>query len=474
MSEKHVDELIKLADAELEKRGYTRRDFLKMAGVGGAAMMVAPSAGSAATKAVASSAKGKIVIIGGGLAGISTAAILSSKLSNPDITILDADESMHYQPGYTLVATGVYKPDDVVYKKADFMPKGVKWIKENASEIDCDGNSVTTTSGQKVSYDFLIAAPGCELNYEAIEGMSKSEVGKNGIASLYYLDGAIETWKLIQDYCQKGGDGLFTHPNTPIKCGGAPKKIQYLVESYARNNGLKDKINTIFLPNGGAMFGVKPYAEMIERTYKEFGMDWKFKHNLTKIDPSKKEATFTTVEKVKVGFDDILNEDVFEDRPKEVTMSYDFIHVTPPQKAPDAIKNSPISWKKGGAAAGGWIELDKETLQHPTYKNVFGIGDAAGIPMGKTGGSVRKQYHVLAENIVAAMEGKALSAKYDGYTVCPLITEYGKVAMLEFNWTAQPAPSFPLDPSVPRWVYWVMKVYMLKPMTMYGMLSGKA
>src|SRR5690606_14480209 len=117
---------------------------------------------------------------------------------------------------------------------------------------------------------------------------------------------------------------------------------------------------------------------------------------------------------------------------------------------------------------------DKYTLQHLKYPNVFSLGDVAAVPLGKTGGSARKQYNVLVENLVATMEGKAMTAKYDGYTVCPLITSIGTVMMAEFKWNpdgpgAVVAPSFPLDPAQERWVMWLLKAYMLKPMTMYGM-----
>ena len=94
--------------------------------------------------------------------------------------------------------------------------------------------------------------------------------------------------------------------------------------------------------------------------------------------------------------------------------------------------------------------------------------------MGKTGGSVRKQYKVLVDNLVAVMEGKEPTSKYAGYTVCPLITDIGKVMLAEFDWTAKPTPSFPLDPTQERYIWWLLKVYLLKPMTQYGMLSGKA
>jgi len=222
------------------------------------------------------------------------------------------------------------------------------------------------------------------------------------------------------------------------------------------------------------MFGVKEYAKMIEDIYKEREMRWKFKHNLVAVDPAGKQATFEHTYTVKGDFDPVLGEHELVTKKDKVTFAYDFLHVTPPMSAPKVVKDSPLSWKKGSAAAGGWVEVDKETLQHPVFKNVFALGDVAGIPMGKTGGSIRKQAPVLVENLVATMEGKEAKAKYAGYTVCPLITDFGKVALLEFDWSAEPKPSFPLDPSVPRWPYWMLKVYMLKPMTMYGMLRGMA
>jgi len=158
---------------------------------------------------------------------------------------------------------------------------------------------------------------------------------------------------------------------------------------------------------------------------------------------------------------------------EKVERDYDFIHITPPMRAPDAVKNSSLAGQRGSASKGGWVEVNKETLQHTRYANVFALGDVAGIPMGKTGGSVRKQYKVVAENLVALMEGNDLNSKYAGDTVCPLVTGLGTVMLAEFDWSAKPTPSFPLDPTVERYIWWLLKVYLLKPMTMYGMLPGR-
>src|SRR5690606_2547278 len=165
----------------------------------------------------------------------------------------------------------------------------------------------------------------------------------------------------------------------------------------------------------------------------------------------------------KGAYDPDLEEHEVIKKSQKIEVSYDFLHITPPQKAPDEIGKSAIG------SARGWVPVDKETLQHVKYKNIFSLGDIAAVPMGKTGGTVRKQYKVLVDNLISAMEGKELSSKFDGYTVCPLITDIGKVMLAEFNWSAKPAPSFPLDPTQERWIWWLLKVYMLKPMTQYGM-----
>ena len=159
---------------------------------------------------------------------------------------------------------------------------------------------------------------------------------------------------------------------------------------------------------------------------------------------------------------------------ENVEVPFDFLHITPPMKAAEEIASSPLG------SNGGWVPVDKETLQHDKYKNVFSLGDIANVPMGKTGGSARKQYKVVVDNVIALMNDKEMKAKYDGYTVCPLITSIGTVMLAEFNWESKKlghgenVAVLPIDPTQERWIWWLLKVYALKPMTQYGMLSGRA
>lgn len=178
-----------------------------------------------------------------------------------------------------------------------------------------------------------------------------------------------------------------------------------------------------------------------------------------------KKATFIHAYEEEVYDEDF---EIYEkvSRADEVVIDYDFIHITPPMSPVDSLKDSNLLDNMG------WLEVDQYSLQHKRYKNIFGIGDVCGIPMGKTGGSARHHGPVLVENLISVMKNENLKAKFDGYTVCPLKTQYGKIIMAEFNYKG-PAPTFPLDFEKPRWIWWAFDLYMLKPMYKYLMLTGR-
>ena len=488
MSKNELDNALELIDNELKKSGISRRDAFKLAGLGTAGFLMGGTNAQAATEAKASEAKGKILIIGGGLAGISTAARLANTLSDPDITIVEPNpKSVSYQPGNTLVAAGIYEKSDIMYDNKDFLPSGVKLIKDKAVEFNPEQNSVGLASGDTLTYDFMIIATGLVLNYGAIKGLEEvgeaytagdaSKIlnifGDSGATSIYNIDSAVAAWDQMQKFIAKAkaGEkvkGVFTDPNTAIKCGGAPKKIMYLTNARLNEANARANADLTFFADSGKLFGVKEYADAIEKQFIARDMKWNFNHNLVSVDLKNKIATFDKHWQEKGAYDQDLEEYMMVTKHLNVDVPFDFLHITPPQKAPDEIGNSEVG------SAKGWVPVDKETLQHVKYKNIFSLGDVAAIPMGKTGGSVRKQYKVLVDNLVALMEGKEMTSKYGGYTVCPLITDIGKVMLAEFDWTAKPTPSFPLDPTQERYIWWLLKVYLLKPMTQYGMLSGKA
>lgn len=149
----------------------------------------------------------------------------------------------------------------------------------------------------------------------------------------------------------------------------------------------------------------------------------------------------------------------------QTEIEYGMIHITPPQGPPDVIRDSPL------AGAAGWVNVDKHTLQHPDFSNVFSLGDASSLPTSKTGAAIRKQAPVLVNNLLATMRGhsEASSPRYDGYSSCPLVTGYGKLVLAEFDYDLKPAP---FDTTKERWSMYQLKRYGLPAMYWRGMLKG--
>lgn len=391
-----------------------------------------------------------ILIVGGGNAGISVAARLLNERKNLNIAIIDPAENHYYQPAWTLVGGGTFDINDTVKKEASVIPAGAKWIKDAVVSFQPDQNQLTTKSGGSYSYDYLVVAPGIQLNWHWVKGLPET-LGRNGVTSNYSFEYAPYTFQCIQSM-QPGMTAMFTSPSTALKCGGAPQKITYLAADYFRKHGMKGKVTVDFSTAGKVVFGIKKYAVELQKVVDRLGVEMHYRHDLIAVNGEKKLATFKVTDE--------------NGNTSEITKHFDMLHVTPPQSAPDFIAGSPLANDKG------WVDVNRHTLQHTRYENIFGIGDATSTPNGKTGAAIRKQAPVLVQNLLNLKEGKELTAKYNGYTSCPIVVGYGKLILAEFDYENKPQETFPFDQSKPRWTMWVLKKYILPWLYWHKILKG--
>ncbi|MCB0610043.1 MAG: NAD(P)/FAD-dependent oxidoreductase [Lewinellaceae bacterium] len=391
----------------------------------------------------------QILIIGGGTAGLTIAAMLRNQPDAPQVTIIEPNEKHYYQPIWTLVGGGVFSKDISERNEADFIPDGASWIKDKVVSLNPDNNSVELAGGDTVTYDYLVVAAGIQIDWDKIPGLKES-VGKpgTGVCSNYSFQTVGSTWDNIKNL--KKGRAIFTQPATPIKCGGAPQKICYLAADHFRRTGVRKDIDVVFASAAGNIFSVAKYARSLDKVIARNNIKAMYFENLVELKPDRKIAVF---ENMKTG--------------QRTEMEYDMIHVTPPQSAPDFIKESPL------AAETGWVSVDKHTTQHTKYPNVFSCGDASNLPTSKTGAAIRKQAPVLVENLLAVMRGQSPGQAYDGYTSCPLVTGYGSLVMAEFDYNLTPQETFPFDQSKERYSMYALKAYGLPQLYWHGMLRGR-
>jgi len=418
-------------------------------------------AGSALSLGVAqaqpsTSTNARIVIIGAGAAGTALANRLARRLDGASITIIDPRREHLYQPGLTLVAAGLKSPGYVVSQTTDWLPREATLIAESVMAVDPVSKTVSTEGGQTIGYDYLVVAPGLVLDHGAIEGFSLDMVGKDGIGALYAgPEYAARTWQAAQRFTQEGGTAIFTRPATEMKCAGAPLKHAFLVNDLTERAGNLGKAKFIYAAQNETLFGVPIVSEKVRMLFGQRDIEAAYSHVLTAVDPSRRIATFQT-----------------KDGTQE--MGYDYLHVIPPQRAPDFVRQSGLSWADKWTDQ-GWVEADQQTLRHLRYPEIFALGDVAGVPKGKTAASVKWQVPVVEDHLVAAIEGREGTAIYDGYTSCPLITRVGRAMLIEFDYKNNLVPSFPgiIAPLEELWISWLMKEVALKA-TYNAMLTGHA
>ncbi|SHH86122.1 NAD(P)/FAD-dependent oxidoreductase [Pollutimonas bauzanensis] len=376
-------------------------------------------------------AKHTVVIIGAGTGGAAVAARLRRAKPDLDIAIIDPSPFHYYQPAWTLVGGGQYAVARTRRPTKAVLPANVAYFQDHVTSFDPDRNQLALGGGNRLGYDFLVVAAGIQLNWDAIEGLSEA-LGKNGVSSNYRYDLAPYTWDCIQKL--RGGVALFTQPPGQIKCAGAPQKALYLAADFLRKRKIQADLR--FYTAAGAMFGVPFYSKALDKVIASYGAQAQLGRNLVAVNGPSKTAVFETV---------------VDGQKQREEVAFDFLHAVPPQSAPDFIRNSPL------ADAAGWLDVDKSTLQHVRYPNIFGLGDCTSTPNSKTAAAVKSQVPVLAGNLLQALGGRQATAQYDGYAACPLTTSAGKVLLAEFCYGGVVSPSLPLDPRVPRRFYWWLK-----------------
>jgi sulfide:quinone oxidoreductase len=389
-----------------------------------------------------------ILIVGGGSAGITLAAKLRRAIGGTKLALVEPSDRHYYQPLWTLAGGGVFDRSRSERPQAGLIPKGATWVRDAVAEFHPHDNYLLTLGGQKICYDFLVVAPGIQIDWDAICGLPES-LGTDGVCSIWSYEQVGKVWDLIREF--KGGTAVFTFPATPIKCPGAAQKIMYMADDHFRKARVRDRSQIIFASAAPSIYSVEKYAKTLRKVVERKGIQTRFRHNLVEIRPQAREAVFEHL-----------------DTGETVVLPYDLLHVAPPQSAPDIVKRSPL------AAEGGWVDVDKHTLQHTRWPNVFSLGDASSLPTAKTAAAVRAQAPVLTKNLLAARKGRKLPARYDGYTACPIITGYGKLVLAEFDYDLQPCETFPFDQSKERYSMYLLKKHGLPLLYWQGMMRGRA
>uniref|UniRef100_A0AAG5CVT5 Sulfide:quinone oxidoreductase, mitochondrial n=1 Tax=Anopheles atroparvus TaxID=41427 RepID=A0AAG5CVT5_ANOAO len=394
--------------------------------------------------------KCKLLVVGGGAGGCSVAAKASNKLGEGKVIVLEPADKHYYQPMFTLIGGGIKKLEDSFRPMKSVLPALATWLQDSAAKFEPENNTVHTKGGDSIEYEYLLVAVGLQLNYEQIPGLVEALSIPNGkVCSNYSPKYVNRTWQALQNF--RTGNALFTFPNSPVKCPGAPQKVLYIAEHYLRKSNKRKNANLFYNTSLPVLFGVKHYADALWEIVKKRNINVNLRTNLVEVKPSTNEAVFENL-----------------DNPDErFTVNYEFLHVTPPMGAPDVLKAC-----KSLVNEIGFVDVNKDTLQHQRFGNVFAIGDCSSSPNSKTAASVAAQSQVVYKNLMAVMDGKTPNRVFDGYASCPLVTGYNTCVLAEFDYSLTPLETFPLDQRKERYSMYMMKKDVMPPLYWHLLLNG--
>ncbi|WIA22774.1 hypothetical protein OEZ85_001172 [Tetradesmus obliquus] len=388
----------------------------------------------------------KVLVLGGGSGGSAVAAHYCRKLGKDQVAVIDPSEQHYYQPMFTLVGGGLRSLQDATQPEGQVLPQGVAWLRSAAAEIDADSSTVTTADGRRLRYEYLVVATGCQPKWDSVRGLPEA-LGDGRVVSNYSPKYAPLTFEALKDL--KQGHAIFTMPKGTVKCPGAGHKVCWLSEDYLRRHGRRPAVKVTYVTPSARVLGLQRYLPTIERITQERDIAVVPSTHLVEVCGRQQEAVFDCL--------DASGTPTGQQR----VMHYDLLHVTPPHVPAPAVANSSL------ADAGGWLAVDKETLQHLRYPNVFGIGDCCSLPTGKTAAAAAAQFLVLRDNLDALMAGSLQqdsAAKYDGYTSCPVVTRQGRVMLMEYGYDGVIMEMFSklgIDQSQEQYLMWLVKTLVL-------------
>jgi sulfide:quinone oxidoreductase len=357
-----------------------------------------------------------LLILGAGTAGTMIANKLRRRLDRDEwqITIVDQDDRHHYQPGYLFLAFGTNTEKQVVRSRHTFLPDGVDFVVAEVDRIDPEGSTVALTDGRTLAYDYLVIATGTTPRPDQTPGMLGPE-WRRSIFDFYTLEGS----KALAEALAEFDHGrLVVHvTEMPIKCPVAPLEFVFLAESYLRERGIRDRVELTYVtPLPGAF--TKPAAS---------------EHLGSMLD-----------ERMIALESDFMVESV--DNEKKALVSYD------EREVPfDLLVTVPLNMGADFVARSGlgdelnYVPVDKHTLLSKKHDNIFAIGDASDIPASKAGSVAHFAVEIFVDNFLELIEGRPMTASFDGHANCFIESGDGKGLLIDFNYDTEPLPGkFPL------------------------------
>lgn len=322
----------------------------------------------------------KVLIVGGGFGGVVTAELLAKSLgSEHEITLVSRSRKFLFYPALVRLAFGECQPDDLAIdlRKA-MIDRRIRFIEGEVARIHPSEKLITFARGDlvgKMPYDFLVLALGRRLKTELVTGFFEHA---------HHLLG-------LRD-AEKFGEAarLFNQGKAVIaSCPGARLPVPVFETAFAlsrllEERGKRDNCTITIVSNESPdeMFGGVPMSEALNAALQSQRIELVSDFAVTRVRPNSVIAS--------------------DGR----TLSCDLNMIIPPFGGPGALVGTGLTDSEG------YVRVDSRMRVEGTER-VYAAGDCVSFRGPKLGHMAVRQGEVAAENLVAEIEGKPLTANYD-------------------------------------------------------------
>jgi sulfide:quinone oxidoreductase len=351
----------------------------------------------------------EIVVLGGGVGGTLVANLLARKLTRKRarITLIDRTGRHMYQPGWLYIPFGGAPPEQLERSERELLSRGVRLAVGDVRRINREAHQVEMADGAIFPYDTLVIATGARLAPELLPGYAE------GAHHFYSAEEALRLHAALRDF--RGGRILVGVADLPYKCLPAPIEFTFLLDDELRRRGLRERTELVFLSPIDRVFAIENVADFVAPLFEERGIRAELGFRAAAIDAQARAIS--------------------SDAGK--ALSYDLLVLVPPQRGAQIVLDA------GLADARGWVPVDPETLQAQADPQIYAIGDAADLPLAKSGSAAHFEAKVVAHRIVAAVLGQRDDMRYTGEVLCFLETGRGQASQFAFDYNHTPQPPQP-------------------------------
>jgi sulfide:quinone oxidoreductase len=350
-----------------------------------------------------------IVVLGGGIGGVSSAYELRQAIRKDDrVTLISNKPFFQFTPSNPWVAVKWRTKDDIVIDLASVLPKhGVAFSAAGAARVHAGDNRVELFDGTFVDYDYLVIATGPELAFDEIQGFGPDK----NTYSICDVDHATRASGRWEEFCKNPGP-IVVGAVQGASCYGPAYEFAMIMDADLRRRRIRDKVPMTFVtaePYIGhlGVGGVGDTKGVLESEMRQRHIKWIVNAKVDKVDADKMQVT-----------------EVDEDgKPKKTyELPFKFSTMIPAFRGIAAVRGV-----EGLANPRGFIIVDKHQ-RNPKYRNVFGVGVciaiapveqtpiAVGVP--KTGYMIESMVTATALNIGQLVRGEEATHEATWNAIC--------------------------------------------------------